>query len=572
MICSMNRIFSVIWNHSLDTWVVASENACRQGKRSTVGSVSGTEKTGAGKVRGKGLLRQLPVAVALTLGGGALSSFAASAASLPTGGNVVLGSGQILTPDQQQMIINQSTQKLAIDWQSFNIGADNKVTFVQPGKDAVALNRVVGSDGSKIMGQLNANGQVFLVNPNGVLFGKGASVDVGGLVASTLDISNKDFAAGNYQFKGQGNAGNAGVVNQGTLKAGDGGAVALLGGTVSNEGVIVARQGSVALAAGNKISLDFVGDGLLNVQVDEATKNALVQNKQLIQADGGQVIMTAKAGDALLQTVVNNTGIIEARTLGEKEGKIVLLGGFDGGTVQVAGTLDASAPTGNGGFIDTSGAHVKVADSARITTAAAKGKTGTWLVDPTDFTVAASGGDVSGATVSRNLASTNVQIQSDSGSAAGMGDIHVNDSITWSANTLTFIAQNNININRELFGSGGAKLVLQYGQGAAAAGNTSKINVKAPVNLAAGQNYSTRQGRDGAQVDYTVITSLGATGSTSGTDLQGINGALNGHFVLGANIDAGATVGWNAGAGFDPLGGISAFSGTLEGNGHFIKD
>ncbi|WP_395606664.1 YDG domain-containing protein [Pseudomonas sp. B22129] len=563
----MNRIFSVIWNHSLNAWVVASENASREGKRGTVGAISNTENT-----QGKGRLQRLSVAIALTLGGGLLTSMPALAVDLPNGGKVVLGNGQILTPDQQKMIINQSSQKLAIDWQSFNIGADKSVTFVQPGKDSVALNRVVGSDGSKIMGQLNANGQVFLVNPNGVLFGKGASVDVGGLVASTLDISNKDFAAGNYQFKGQGEAGNAAVVNQGTLKAGDGGAVALLGGTVSNEGVIVARQGSVALAAGNKISLDFVGDGLLNVQVDEATKNALVQNKQLIQADGGQVIMTAKAGDALLQTVVNNTGIIEARTLGEKGGKIVLLGGFEGGTVQVAGTLDASAPTGNGGFIETSGAHVKVADSAQISTAASRGKTGTWLVDPTDFTIAASGGDMSGATVTRNLQSTNVQIQSDAGSVQGLGDIHVNDSITWSANTLTFTAQNTININRELFGSGSARLVLQYGQGAPAAGNTAKVNVKAPVNLAAGQHYSTKQGRDGAQVDYTVITDLGAAGSTSGADLQGINGALNGHFVLGANIDAGATSGWNGGAGFDPLGGSAAFTGVLEGNGHFIKD
>lgn len=563
----MNRIFSVIWNHSLNAWVVASENASRQGKRGTVGAISNTENT-----QGKGRMQRLSVAIALTLGGGLLASMPALAVDLPSGGKVVLGNGQILTPDQQKMIINQSSQKLAIDWQSFNIGADKSVTFVQPGKDSVALNRVVGSDGSKIMGQLNANGQVFLVNPNGVLFGKGASVDVGGLVASTLDISNKDFAAGNYQFKGQGEAGNAAVVNQGTLKAGDGGAVALLGGTVSNEGVIVARQGSVALAAGNKISLDFVGDGLLNVQVDEATKNALVQNKQLIQADGGQVIMTAKAGDALLQTVVNNTGIIEARTLGEKGGKIVLLGGFEGGTVQVAGTLDASAPTGNGGFIETSGAHVKVADSAQISTAASRGKTGTWRVDPTDFTIAASGGDMSGATVTRNLQSTNVQIESDAGSGQGLGDIHVNDSITWSANTLTFTAQNTININRELFGSGSARLVLQYGQGTPAAGNTAKVNVKAPVNLAAGQHYSTKQGRDGAQVDYTVITDLGAAGSTSGADLQGINGALNGHFVLGSNIDAGATSGWNGGAGFDPLGGIAAFTGVLEGNGHFIKD
>lgn len=554
----MNRIFSVIWNHSLSAWVVASEHASRHGKRTSVGAVQTPEQ--------KGPLRALAAAIALIL-----APVGAFAAELPTGGQVVLGSGQILTPDQQQMIINQSSNKLAIDWQSFNIGADKKVTFVQPGKDSVALNRVVGSDGSKIIGQLNANGQVFLVNPNGVLFAKGASVDVGGLVASTLDISNSDFAAGNYKF--QGNGSNASVVNQGSIKAADGGAVALLGGTVSNQGVIAAKLGTVALAAGNKVTLDFAGDGLLNVQVDEATKNALVENKQLIQANGGQVIMTAKASDALLQTVVNNTGVIEAQTLGEKGGKIVLLGGFDGGTVQVAGTLDASAPVaGNGGFIETSGAHVKVADTAKITTAAAKGKTGKWLIDPVDFTVAASGGDMTGATITNNLKTNNVEIQSNNGAAGILGNINVNDSITWNANTLTFTAQNNISINKELFGSGTATLVLQYGQGALASGNTSSVSVKAPVNLAAGKHFSTKQGSNGVQVDYTVITSLGEAGSVTKTDLQGINGDVTANYALGSNIDASATSAWDSGAGFAAFGQNNPFSGTFDGLGHVVSN
>ena len=556
----MNRIFSVIWNHSLSAWVVASEHACRHGKRTSVGAVQTPEQ--------KGPLRALAVAIVLIL-----APVGAFAADLPTGGHVVLGSGQILTPDQQQMIINQSSNKLAIDWQSFNIGADKKVTFVQPGKDSVALNRVVGNDGSKIMGQLNANGQVFLVNPNGVLFAKGASVDVGGLVASTLDISNSDFAAGNYKFDGKGST--ASVVNQGSIKAADGGAVALLGGTVSNQGVIAAKLGTVALAAGNKVTLDFAGDGLLNVQVDEATKNALVENKQLIQANGGQVIMTAKASDALLQTVVNNTGVIEAQTLGEKGGKIVLLGGFDGGTVQVAGTLDASAPVaGNGGFIETSGAHVKVADSASVTTAAAKGKTGKWLIDPVDFTIAATGGDMTGAAVTKALKNNDFEVQSTQGLTGTQGNVNVNDTVAWSANTLTLTAQNNVNINKEMFGSGTAKLAVNYGQGAVAAGNTSSVNVKAPVNLSAGQHYSTKQGSDGTQIDYTVITSLGAMGSVTGLDLQGINGALSGNFVLGANINAAATLAWNGGAGFDSLGTVAGggYTGTFDGLGHTISN
>lgn len=289
----MSRAFAVVWNSQLGTWSFAYESTSRRGG--------------------------CPAAIltsALLLGSGVVT-----AADLPTGGVITYGSGAIGSSGSQ-MVINQSSNKLAIDWQSFNISAGSRVTFNQPGADAIALNRVLGSDGSQIMGQLNANGRVFLVNPNGVLFGSGAQVQVGGLVASTLDIDPLDFARGSYRFKANGQP--AAVINQGSIIAADGGAVALLGGRVSNEGVIVARQGSVALAAGNAMTLDFAGDGLLNVQVDSSAADALVENHKLIRADGGKVLLTADAGNALIKTVVNNTGVIEARTLGQKNGKIML--------------------------------------------------------------------------------------------------------------------------------------------------------------------------------------------------------------------------------------------------------
>src|SRR5690606_37344021 len=159
-------VFSTVWNHSLGAWVVTSEHATRQGKRGA---------------------RRLASVLALSS-----LALGASAADLPTGGQIVHGSGQIGTPAGNQMVIDQASNKLAIDWQSFDIAAGNTVTFNQPGSDSIALNRVLGADGSKIMGQLDANGQVFLVNPNGVLFGAGAEVNVGGLAASTLDLSADD--------------------------------------------------------------------------------------------------------------------------------------------------------------------------------------------------------------------------------------------------------------------------------------------------------------------------------------------------------------------------------------------
>ncbi|WP_244919648.1 MBG domain-containing protein, partial [Pseudoxanthomonas spadix] len=293
----------------------------------------------------------------------------AAAADLPTGGTVVAGEGGIAS-NGTAMTITQSSAKLAIDWRSFDIGAGNSVNFHQPDRTSIALNRVTGSDPSSLYGTLTANGRVFLINPNGILFGAGASVNVGALVASTLGLSNEEFLAGAYRFKGDG--ANASVINRGTLSAADGGAVALLGGAVSNQGLIVARLGTVALASGNRVTLDFAGDGLLNVQVDQATTSALVDNQQLVQAEGGQVIMTAQASDALLQTVVNNSGVVEAKALGEKDGRIALLGG-DTGTVRLTGTLDASSNVGQGGTIEVTGQQVALHGATLDASGAADG-------------------------------------------------------------------------------------------------------------------------------------------------------------------------------------------------------
>ena len=213
-----------------------------------------------------------------------------------------------------------------------------------------------------------ATGRVYLINSNGILFTKGSSVNTSGFLASTLNLTDANFNAGNYVFNANGSLGS--VVNQGTITANNGGYVALLGNTVSNQGVIAATRGTVALASGDQITLNFNGNSLLNVTIDQGTLNSLVENKQAIYADGGTVILTAKAADDLLSAQVNNSGLIQARTIDDLKGDIKLYA--DGGTVNVAGTLDASAPNGgDGGLIETSGNEVSIADSAIITTKAA---------------------------------------------------------------------------------------------------------------------------------------------------------------------------------------------------------
>ncbi len=333
----MNRIYRSIWNHSTGTFVAVSENARAGGSNMSSGVVAGTLGFA---------LKGLAVSLALAFGSHAYAN--------PTGGTVAAGAASI-SGGAGSMTINQSTQNAAINWQGFSIGAGEAVRFVQPNASAAVLNRVLGADPSNIMGSLSANGKVFLVNPNGILFGKSGSVNVGGLVASTRGISDGDFMAGRYTFAG---SGNGTVVNQGTINA-DGGYVALLGASVSNEGVISARLGSVALAAGNAMTLDVAGDGLLNVAVNQGAVNALVQNKGLIQADGGQVLLTARSAGALLDNVINVDGVIRANSLTNKNGVIRLEGG-QAGVVSVSGTLDASgAGAGQtGGSVSVTGQYV----------------------------------------------------------------------------------------------------------------------------------------------------------------------------------------------------------------------
>ncbi|WP_332676575.1 two-partner secretion domain-containing protein [Brevundimonas sp.] len=423
------------------------------------------------------------------LGASLILGTAVQAQTLPTGGSVASG-GATITAGPGTMTINQSTQNTVINWQSFSIGSGGSVAFVQPNGSSVALNRVLGPDASAIFGSLTSNGQVFLINPNGVLFGQGSQVNVGGLVASTLGISDADFMAGHYRFSG---GGSGSVVNEGAIIA-DGGYVALLGGSVSNQGLVQANLGSIVLASGEAITLDVAGDGLLNVVVDEGAANALVQNGGMLQADGGRVVMTAQGAGELLRTVVNNTGLIQARTIDDRNGTILLLGDMQSGTLNVAGVLDAGAPGGgDGGFIETSAGTVNIAPGTFITTDAPSGDTGTWLIDPADFTIGA-GGNISGATLSAQLVTTNVVISTMTGAGAalpGDGDIHVNDAIAWTASstptTLTLNANRDVNINAAITATNG-NLVACCGR---------DVNVNAPITtvngsvlLNAGQNVN----------------------------------------------------------------------------------
>lgn len=286
----------------------------------------------------KTISRQLKSAFAAWAAGLYIIGTGATAYALPEGGQVAAGQAAITTAGSTMTIAQQTAQAI-INWQNFGIGSGEAVHINQPNSQAILLNRVIGSNPSEIFGQLTANGQVILVNPNGVFFRPGSSVDVGGLTASTLNIANEDFLKGQLRFAGDSKNP---VINAGTITA-QNGYVNLLAKEVVNEGIIAAQTGSVNLAAGSGMSLDYNGDGKMTVAVTDGAYQSAVTNKKLIQADGGLVVMTASGKDALMDSAVNNSGMIQANTLGEATGQISLTGD----NIATTGTISADGGSNN---------------------------------------------------------------------------------------------------------------------------------------------------------------------------------------------------------------------------------
>ncbi|EOV0253139.1 filamentous hemagglutinin N-terminal domain-containing protein [Salmonella enterica] len=363
----MNKIYRLKFDKRRNELVVVSEITTGMSKEKSTGHLA--ELTALSPFR-KLLGTLTPLALLTGLIISLFPGMALANPDLPTGGQIVGGQGSISTSGNQ-MTIHQQTQNMATNWHSFDIGKNNTVQFVQPDSSSVALNRVTGGSGSQIMGTLKANGQVFILNPNGVLFGKDARVNVAGLVASTKNINTADFMKGQYTLSGSGNPG-AQVVNQGSLTTSKGGYIVLAGERVSNSGTVTTPGGKTVLAAGKTVTLQLDNGGLTSVSVNGSVVNALVENRGLISATDGQVYLTAKGKDMLLNTVVNNSGTIEAKGLESRGGEIVLNGG-DSGVVSQSGTLLADSHTGQGGKITLEGQNIHLAGNSLTS---ATGKTG----------------------------------------------------------------------------------------------------------------------------------------------------------------------------------------------------
>lgn len=251
----------------------------------------------------------------------------------PNGGNVTHGLAEISGSDQ--MTITQTSDKAVIEWGSFDINKGETVTFNQPSSSSLVLNKVIGGDLTTIAGSLNANGNVFIVNQAGIAISGSASINVGGLLVSSANITDKNFLAGTYLFSDA----TANVENRGAININDGGFAILMGARVANYGVIAAKLGTVLLASGADFRLTFLDNDLIGFNVEKAFADATIINSGTINADGSIVVMTAKNAGDIVKNVINNTGVITAGAISNKGGEVHLIA--DGGSIISKGTINA---------------------------------------------------------------------------------------------------------------------------------------------------------------------------------------------------------------------------------------
>jgi len=445
----------------------------------------------------------------------------------PTGGVVAAGSATISAPAPGTVAVTQHSQRAIVDWQSFSIGSGETTEFIQPNSGAFILNRVLGGDPSLIAGHLIANGNIAIVNGAGILFLNGSVVDVNSLVATPADIANTDFMAGRFNFVIPSANPNATVVNEGHISIKDHGLAALVAPGVQNSGVIEAKFGKVVLGGAQTFTVDFYGDGLINFDVGSKPAAALVANSGRITADGGKILLSADAADAIVSDVVTG-GTLEAHSVGAETGTIAI----SGGTVRVGGTVDASGRRSGetGGTVEVTGTNVAVTARANIDASGQAGG-GTVLV----------GGDFHGAGPLPNATDTTIaagaSIEADALASGNGGKIAVwaNDNTVF-AGTISTKGGSAGGNGGYVETSGGAITLAGTVNTGAVAGATGTWLIDPDTlvigtSLAATISASTTNVAVEASGDITLSSDLTPNAGVS------LGLAAGGDIALGANID-----------------------------------
>lgn len=531
----------------------------------------------------------------------ALSLGVSSVDAMPEGGVIRSGEGAV-SQNGREMTIRQDSGRLAMDWTNFNVGKDETVRFQQPGKDALALNRVTGNQQSVIDGSLLSNGHVLLVNPNGVVIGKNASIDVGGLVASTAHVKDnfmKEFGNSTGSFN-LGGVSDGKIINEGTINA-EGGLVALHAAKVENSGTITSNGGSVLMAAADTLTLTPDTDGKLNFTVDGKVAEASALNKGAITADGGTIVMTADSASDVMSTVVNNEGTLQARTLRKNEKGQILLEGNDKGQVEVSGTLDASGTDDgqdagnikvigqktivhdgtnllakgdvNGGKIETSGDVLDLGDNLNIDAKGVNGNAGEWLLDPLDVIIADKNNDPTGTDSYSNAEKKTVgdsdftngsaSIDYNDPEATTANAASVNSAVTWIyTETVENMLNNGTNVTIQAAATNGNANIIVKNDIEKTAGDDATFTLDAMRNITINGDITSKAGKlkvvlnadsDGDKIGAVIInkdikTNGGDFASASGGTVKYTSDTNNtkgyGHGTLTGSADpVGHTVG-----------------------------
>ena len=538
-------IYKLIFSKRLNALVVVGEICSSQGK--APGTTRALKRAASGMVQIVKILGMLSSGALL-----ASSAWATPAPdALPTGGQVAQGSASI-SQSGAQMDINQASQRAVINWQSFDVGANARVHVIQPNQAAVLLNRVVTNKPSEIYGKIDANGQVILVNANGIIFGKDGSASASSFTATTLDISDKDFMEGKTRFSSNGAQGE--IVNHGTIEAKDGGYVALLGAKVTNDGKIITHNGTVALGAADSIAIPMTSSGKIKMELSAGSINAAVENTKngVIVTEGGDVYLQAAAANNAMASITNS-GQID--TSGEQAGKAILLA--DNGEIKVDGSITANSSNAanKGGDIiigrdQQTGVLAKATDVSGARLESKKGFVETsgeelkfdgvsviakdWLLDPQNVTINA----VDAATIGTNLGTTSITIQTTGATlgttSAGTGNITINNAITKAAalgadTTLTLLADNGITVNADIgvaAGAGKLNLVMT------AKGQTDGVAVG---SMTAAQ----KAGSQGVKINGVNINANAGNISITGTSYVGtgnVYGIHNSGTITGGSV------------------------------------
>lgn len=476
---------------------------------------------GSSQIAGLFVAASVRLPIAALLCSTALSP-AFAGGSLPSGQNVVAGDASVVVSGPV-MTVTQGSDKAIVNWNSFSIGRGNAVNFVQLDASSAILNRVTGSTTSSIAGALTGNGQVYLVNPNGVAITKTGTVKVGGgFVGSTLDIADGDFLSGSLTFKGSGAS--SGVSNDGVVAVGRGGYAALIAGTVKNSGLIAVPLGKVGMGSGEQATLDLSGDGFLQVAVptmDGAEgEGALIETAGTVSAGAGTVVMAAATAQEAARYAINLSGVVEANSVGGRNGAIVL-GGGSGGTVRTSGRVHAKSDSGKGGSIAITGRAIELAGADVDASGAAGG--GTIRV----------GGDRKGGGVLQRAETTAVDaattIRADATDDGSGGDV-----VVWSDDLTTFDG-----------------LITAHGA-SSGAGGKAEVSGKAKLAYAGFTDLSGPGGFGTLLLDpYNITISNGTASSSSGTAATGDDSVISVSTVTSALSSANLVITTNSGGAQD---------------------